>query len=188
MIMHLLLFWIHMGTLKINNPNTFDVLFPRIVVLAIANVIIIADFANSAVSLKQPSNKIQGIHSCKTCDKETKWMHFARILMEMCDIAWFIMKYNMMYQYVAYLKRSWEQGENICKVITNDLTNNKYTRKLRKGVKDTNFTYLLALGVAIVVNLATTNCNIIKIIKWYGIQIHHAFAFIALFGNRLVNN
>ena len=64
MIMHLLLFWIHMGTLKINNPNAFDIFFPRIIVLAIANVIIIADFANSAVSLKQPSNKIQCNNHC----------------------------------------------------------------------------------------------------------------------------
>ena len=182
MIMHLLLLWIHVGTLKKDNLlNTFDLLYPRFVALAIANIVILADFASSAVSLRQPNNMIQEMHNCKSSGKVTKWMHFAfNIVIEMCDTVWFIMKYNMMYQYLAYLKRRWEQGENICKVITNDLINNKYTRKVRKRVKDTNVTYLIVLGFAIVFNLATTNRTIIRTIKQYGIQIHFAFSFIVL--------
>ena len=179
MVMHLLLFWVHMCFLKIDIPNAFDLFYPRIVALVIVNIAIVADCANSAVSLRQPNNKIQEIHSCRSSDKVIKWMHFVlSILMEMCDIAWFIMKCNMMHQYVTYLTRRSKQGENICKMINNDLTNNKYTRKLRKGAKDTNFTYLLVLGVAIIVNLATTDRSIIRTIKWYGIQIHFAFLVI----------
>lgn len=171
-VMHMFLFGIHMANLKtgtITLAKAYDLIYP-ILLLVIFNIMIIADFANSAVSLRQPNNKLQGTWKNNRYKNLSRWIcHGLSVVIEMCSIAWFIMKYNIIYQYITYLARKWIQGENICKTISSDIANNKYVMKLIKGFKDTTVANFLILSAMIVVSFATTNHTISRTIISYRI-------------------
>lgn len=66
----------------------------------------IQDIATYAIAIRQwSSSKLQETQGHMDIYDKPKWIHRITFLREMCGIAWFIVQYNMIYQYLAYLTR-----------------------------------------------------------------------------------
>ena len=185
--MHTFLFAVHMATLETSTltfatiTKTCGEMYFLIVFMVIFNIMVILKSAKCTVSLRQSNQEIQRDNKCKRYEKLLKWIHSGFcILIETYSIVQFILKYNLIYQHFTSLTERWIEGENICKVLSYDVVNNKYIKKLKKSVKDTTITNFLVLSASIFINFATSEFTIIETIKYYGLAMHHAIAFIAL--------
>ena len=154
-----------------------DDLFYYIIWSMIMGIMSIHDLATFAVSLRQSNNKLHetlGGDKYKLYDK-SKWVHRISVLTEMFSIIWFIIKYNMIYQYLAYLARRWIQSKSTFKVINNEVINNTYIRKLKAEFKDgITITNFIIFSATVLVNSFITENTIMRTIGLYGIKMHHA--------------
>ena len=148
--------------------------FYMIIGMIALTIVTILDFADYAVSIRQSNDEVQETqveNNYKLHDK-SKWMHKTSILNEMRSITWFIIRYNMVYQYFSHLAIRWVQSESTLEMISDEIANNRYISKLKTGFKDTiTITNFLILSAIIMQNDKTIMRRAIR----FGICMHCLF-------------
>lgn len=129
--------------------------------------------ASYAVTVRQLTYNIK---LQETQGHKLKW---SSVLREMCNIAWFIVKYNMICQYLAYLKKQLIQNGSILKVISNEVENNMYIRKMK--TEFTAITNIIVIIAIIIFSSAITGNTIIRTIGLHGIKMHHVLTTYFIF-------
>lgn len=165
MIIHGFLYRMHNNIIEDGTLTLATIPYDDITFCILLMIMHIHKSASYAVTVRQLTYNIK---LQETQGHKLKW---SSVLREMCNIAWFIVKYNMICQYLAYLKKQLIQNGSILKVISNEVENNMYIRKMK-----TEFTAITNIIVIIAITIfssAITGNTIIRTIGLHGIKMHH---------------